>query len=97
MWEISEENHKTRKSKKSSKSYRIFLDFQTPRSWVLKYFAENIWIIGSPNEVSEKIFDLYENVDGFGTIVALGHEWVPKEEWVNSHTVLAKEIIHKLP
>ena len=67
------------------------------RELTIKYFAENIWIIGSPNEVSEKIFDLYESVDGFGTIVALGHEWVPKEEWVNSHTVLAKEIIPKLP
>ncbi len=29
-------------------------------------------------------------------LVAMGHEWEPREQWVNSMTLLAKEVMPKL-
>ena len=28
---------------------------------------------------------LYEDVGGFGVLLAMGHEWDPKEKWLNVH------------
>ncbi len=61
-----------------------------------EYLVDNIWVVGSPDEVAEKLSDLYETVGGFGVLLAMGHEWEPRERWVNSMTVLAEEVIPKL-
>ena len=61
-----------------------------------EYLLDEIWIVGSPDEVADKIRRLYNDVGGFGVLVAVGHEWQPKESWVNSMTLLAEEVMPRL-
>ena len=63
----------------------------------LEYLADNVWIVGGPDEVEAKIRDLYERVGGFGVLVTTGHEWAPREAWRHSQAMLAREIIPRLP
>jgi alkanesulfonate monooxygenase SsuD/methylene tetrahydromethanopterin reductase-like flavin-dependent oxidoreductase (luciferase family) len=58
--------------------------------------ADNMWIVGSPDDVAHKIRELYEYTGGFGVLLAMGHEWQPREKWVNSMTLLANEVMPKL-
>ena len=44
----------------------------------------------------EKQQELYDDVGGFGVLLAMGHEWEPKEHWINSMTLLADEVMPKL-
>jgi alkanesulfonate monooxygenase SsuD/methylene tetrahydromethanopterin reductase-like flavin-dependent oxidoreductase (luciferase family) len=62
-----------------------------------EYLVDNIWIVGSPDEVTEKLQTLYDDVGGFGVLLAMGHEWQPEEQWVNSMTMLAQEVLPRLP
>ena len=40
--------------------------------------------MGSPDDVVEQLEQLYEDLGGFGVLLAMGHEWEPKELWLNS-------------
>ncbi|MDA1188851.1 MAG: LLM class flavin-dependent oxidoreductase [Chloroflexi bacterium] len=62
----------------------------------IDYLIDNIFIVGSPDEVAEKLHDLYNEVGGFGTLLTMGHEWNPKEQWVQSVTRLKNEVMPKL-
>ena len=62
----------------------------------LEYLVDNIWIVGSPDDVEAKIRALYEEVGGFGVLLAMGHEWSPKDPWVNSMELLANEVLPRL-
>ena len=61
-----------------------------------EYLVDNIWVVGSPDDVTEKLRRLYDDVGGFGVLLAMGHEWQPRDKWVNSMTVLAKEVMPRL-
>lgn len=61
-----------------------------------EYLVDNIWVVGSPDEVAEKLSDMHEEVGGFGVLLAMGHEWQPRERWLNSMTVLAEEVVPRL-
>ena len=61
-----------------------------------EYLVDNIWVVGSPDEVAEKLSDMHEEVGGFGVLLAMGHEWQPRERWLNSMTVLSEEVVPKL-
>lgn len=63
----------------------------------LEYLADNVWIVGGPDEVEAKIRELHERVGGFGVLVTTGHEWAPKEAWRYSQEMLAREVIPRLP
>ena len=62
----------------------------------LEYLVDNIFIVGSVDDVADKLRRLYLDVGGFGVLLAMGHEWQPKERWVNSMTLLVKEVVPKL-
>ena len=62
----------------------------------LEYVVDNVWLVGSPEDVEAKIRKLYADVGGFGTLLAMGHEWEPRETWLRSMTLLAKEVIPSL-
>ena len=62
----------------------------------LEYLVDNVWLVGSPEDVAAKIRRLYHDVGGFGTLLAMGHEWEPRETWVRSMTLLATEVIPSL-
>ena len=57
-----------------------------------EYMVDNVWIVGSPKEVAEKIRQLYIDVGGFGVLVNVGHEWKPKDKWIRSMTLLKEEV-----
>jgi alkanesulfonate monooxygenase SsuD/methylene tetrahydromethanopterin reductase-like flavin-dependent oxidoreductase (luciferase family) len=62
----------------------------------IEYMLDNMWIVGSPDDVAEKIRDLYEYLGGFGVLLVMGHEWQPKEQWVRSMTLFVEEVMPKL-
>lgn len=62
----------------------------------LEYLADEIWVVGSPEHVIEKLQQLYDDVGGFGVLLALGHEWEPKEAWLNSMRLLKEEVLPQL-
>ena len=62
----------------------------------LEYLVDNIWIVGSPDDVTAKIRALYDEVGGFGVLLAMGHEWNPKDRWENSMELLANEVLPQL-
>ena len=62
----------------------------------LEYLLDNIWIVGSPDEVTDKLRKLYDDVGGFGVLLAMGHEWQPWEKWLNSMTLLVDEVMPRL-
>jgi len=73
------------------------LDPNMPDSEVtVEYLMDNVWIVGGPDDVERQIRELYEKVGGFGVLLAMGHEWQPKDKWVNSMTLLANEILPRL-
>jgi alkanesulfonate monooxygenase SsuD/methylene tetrahydromethanopterin reductase-like flavin-dependent oxidoreductase (luciferase family) len=61
-----------------------------------EYLLDNVWIVGSPDEVTEKVRQMHKDVGGFGVLLAMGHEWQPEEGWVNSVTTLANDIMPRL-
>jgi alkanesulfonate monooxygenase SsuD/methylene tetrahydromethanopterin reductase-like flavin-dependent oxidoreductase (luciferase family) len=62
----------------------------------LEYMLENMWIVGGPDDVAGKIRELYEYLGGFGVLLVMGHEWQPRDQWVRSMTLLAKEVMPRL-
>jgi alkanesulfonate monooxygenase SsuD/methylene tetrahydromethanopterin reductase-like flavin-dependent oxidoreductase (luciferase family) len=61
-----------------------------------EYLVDHVWVIGDPDEVAHKLRHLYQEVGGFGVLLAMAHEWQPKEAWERSMALLAKEVMPKL-
>lgn len=57
------------------------LDQEMPDADVtFEWMVDNIpWIIGTPEECSQQIKDLYEEVGGFGSFVINSRDWVPTD------------------
>ena len=73
------------------------IDKSMPDSDVtIDYLADNIWIVGSPDEVAAKLRAIHEEVGGFGVLLAMGHEWKPRDKWLRSMTLLKNEVMPKL-
>ena len=76
---------------------RVKIDPDMPDSAVtLEYMLDNIMIVGSPDEVADKLRQLYVDVGGFGVLLTMGHEWQPRDKWVRSLTLLAQEVLPRL-
>ena len=75
----------------------VKIDTEMPDSDVnIEYLVDNIWIVGSPDEVAGKLRRLYEDVGGFGVLLAMGHEWQPRDKWERSMALLAQEVMPRL-
>jgi alkanesulfonate monooxygenase SsuD/methylene tetrahydromethanopterin reductase-like flavin-dependent oxidoreductase (luciferase family) len=61
-----------------------------------EYLVDNIWVVGSPDDVAQKLRQIHADVGGFGVLLAMGHEWQPMDKWVNSMTLLANEVMPRL-
>lgn len=61
-----------------------------------EYLVDNIWLVGSPDDVAHKVRQLHHDVGGFGVLLAMAHEWQPKEKWTRSMTLLAQEVMSQL-
>jgi alkanesulfonate monooxygenase SsuD/methylene tetrahydromethanopterin reductase-like flavin-dependent oxidoreductase (luciferase family) len=61
-----------------------------------EFMVDNIWLVGGADDVAAKLQKLHKDVGGFGTLLAMAHEWQPKDKWTRSMEVLVKEIIPSL-
>jgi alkanesulfonate monooxygenase SsuD/methylene tetrahydromethanopterin reductase-like flavin-dependent oxidoreductase (luciferase family) len=61
-----------------------------------EYCCDNIWIVGDPDTVTEKIRTLYNDVGGFGTILQIAYDWDPWDRWLNCMHLFAKEVMPNL-
>ena len=61
-----------------------------------EYLVDNIWIVGSPDDVAAQLRRLYGQVGGFGVLLAMGHEWEPRDRWVKAMTLLATDVMPQL-
>jgi alkanesulfonate monooxygenase SsuD/methylene tetrahydromethanopterin reductase-like flavin-dependent oxidoreductase (luciferase family) len=62
----------------------------------VEYLVDNIFIVGSPEEATEKLSELDSAVGGFGTLMAMGHEWEPEGFWKSSMGLLKEEVLPKV-
>ena len=62
-----------------------------------EYMVDNdIFIVGDPSTVAAKLRRLYEDVGGFGGVLALASDWPDFSVWDRSMTLLATEALPKL-
>ena len=47
--------------------------------------------------MTEKLQQLYDEVGGFGVLRAMGHQWQREALWVRAMTMLANEVVPRLP
>jgi hypothetical protein len=47
-------------------------------------------------EVTRKLRDLYTTIGGFGTLLVMGHEWQPAEQWQRSMELLMTEVVPRM-
>lgn len=62
----------------------------------LEYLLDNVWIVGDPDTCARKLHALYETVGGFGTLLAIAHDWPDRAVWDRSMTLLADEVMPRL-
>jgi alkanesulfonate monooxygenase SsuD/methylene tetrahydromethanopterin reductase-like flavin-dependent oxidoreductase (luciferase family) len=62
----------------------------------VEYLLDTTWIVGDPDEVARKIHALHERLGGFGTILALAHDWPDPAVWDRSMTLLATEVMPRV-
>ena len=73
------------------------VDVNMPDSDVTpEYLVDNVFIVGSPEEAAAKLHGLYEELGGFGVLLAMGHEWEPRDKWTGSMTLLKEEVMPRL-
>jgi alkanesulfonate monooxygenase SsuD/methylene tetrahydromethanopterin reductase-like flavin-dependent oxidoreductase (luciferase family) len=61
-----------------------------------EYCIDNIWIVGDPDTVTEKLRTLYKDVGGFGTVLQIAYDWDPWDRWLNCMNLFAKEVMPNL-
>ena len=60
----------------------------------VEYLADHMWLIGSPDTVSNKIRKLYNDVGGFGSLLVLVYDhWQNQKGWEKSTRLLAEEVM----
>jgi alkanesulfonate monooxygenase SsuD/methylene tetrahydromethanopterin reductase-like flavin-dependent oxidoreductase (luciferase family) len=62
----------------------------------VEYLIDNVFIVGSVDEVAQKLSDLKGEIGDFGTLLAMGHEWDPYEAWHGSMSMLKNEVMPKV-
>ncbi|MBT4488808.1 MAG: LLM class flavin-dependent oxidoreductase, partial [Rhodospirillaceae bacterium] len=62
----------------------------------MEYLVDNVFIVGSVDEVAQKLNDLKGQIGDFGTLMAMGHEWEPYGAWHQSMSLLKNEVLAKV-
>ena len=62
----------------------------------MDYLIDNVFIVGSVDEVAQQLNDLRGEIGEFGTLLAMGHEWEPYDAWYGSMTLLKNEVLPKV-
>jgi alkanesulfonate monooxygenase SsuD/methylene tetrahydromethanopterin reductase-like flavin-dependent oxidoreductase (luciferase family) len=59
-----------------------------------EYCAKHNWLVGSPDTVSQKLNDIYDEVGGFGTLLVFCFDYSENPKaWHHSMELLAKEVM----
>ncbi len=58
----------------------------------VEYLARNVWLVGSPATVTEKINRLRDTHGRFGVLLAMGHDWADRGRAIHSLELLANEV-----
>ncbi|OLO39000.1 alkane 1-monooxygenase [Alkalihalophilus pseudofirmus] len=62
-----------------------------------EYAAKNVWFVGSPDTVAQKIVNLYETTGGFGTLMAHSYDYSENPEpWKKSLKLLKEEVLPRV-
>ncbi|HUE75454.1 MAG TPA: LLM class flavin-dependent oxidoreductase [Chloroflexota bacterium] len=70
---------------------------ETPTSDVtVDYLLDNVWLVGSPDDVARQIVELHEQVGGFGTLLMVPHDWDEPDRWRSSMRLLATEVMPRV-
>lgn len=60
----------------------------------LEYLADYVWLVGSPQTVTQKLGDMYEQTGGFGCLLALTFDQSENNEaWENSQRMLIEDVL----
>ena len=62
----------------------------------IDYLIDNVWIVGGVETVIKKLEDLFHLVGGFGTLLMMGHEWLPEDKWNSCVSLMIKEVVPAL-
>jgi alkanesulfonate monooxygenase SsuD/methylene tetrahydromethanopterin reductase-like flavin-dependent oxidoreductase (luciferase family) len=62
----------------------------------LEYLLDQVWIVGDPDHVVDRLRQLYRELGGFGWLLAMGHEWSDPTIWERSMTLFAREVLPRL-
>ena len=62
----------------------------------VEYLCDNVWLVGDPETVAEKLARLARDVGGFGYLLVIAHEWTPRDAWVRSMRLLRHEVLPRL-
>ena len=62
----------------------------------IDYLIDHVFIVGSVDEVAQRLNDLRGDIGGFGTLLAMGHEWEPYDAWLGSMSLLRNEVLPKV-
>lgn len=68
-----------------------------PEDMTLDYLAKHVWIIGSPETVTEKLTAFSHEVGGFGNIMPYSYDYIDNPEpWNESLRRLTQEVLPKV-
>ena len=60
----------------------------------LEYLADNLWFVGSPERVADRILDLQERTGGFGHLLIVSYDATNElPAWERSLTLLMDEVL----
>jgi alkanesulfonate monooxygenase SsuD/methylene tetrahydromethanopterin reductase-like flavin-dependent oxidoreductase (luciferase family) len=62
----------------------------------LEYLCDNVWLVGSPETVVQKIRALHAAVGGFGGLLIGATDWTDASIWDRSMRLFATEVIPRL-
>jgi alkanesulfonate monooxygenase SsuD/methylene tetrahydromethanopterin reductase-like flavin-dependent oxidoreductase (luciferase family) len=61
-----------------------------------EYVVRRLAIVGSVEECIRRLQDVQEQTGGFGTLLAIAHDWDDKARWLRSMELLKKEVLPAL-
>lgn len=68
-----------------------------PDNITLDWIADNVWIVGSPETVREKLEALFDFTGGWGTLQVQTHDYMDDPEpWMQSIRLIAQEVAPKI-
>lgn len=62
----------------------------------VEYLIDNLFVVGDPEECARQLEEIYEQVGGFGMVLAISHEWDDPAVWERSMRLLATEVIPRV-